>query len=169
MTKPHKGQFKKSIAQQQQYKDFIANCSGRYEGTVPSTNDLLVGSDEYKEHIDSPISAGEEIKRTPIRYQIWDWLKKNIVPTIIGAIVVAIGTTVIAHKVKIAVIQQRIDYLENQIQTMQSDNATKEYLAFQLDSIKMEFSNEIALKGNDIDWRLKNIEQWIESMDKQSP
>jgi len=168
MAKKHRGQFKKTSDQQQQYKAFIANPSSALEGTIQSTNEMLKGSNEYKDYDNGPIQSNDPIKKTPIRYQIWDWLKKNIIPTIIGTIVVAIGTAVITHAIKIAVINQRIEYLEIQIQTIYSDNVTKEYLSAQLENIKLELSNGFALSEKDFEWRIKNIEQWIESMDKPS-
>jgi len=164
--KKGKGQFKKTEAQRQGYKYFIANSLDSPDGTVPSQNAMLVGSDEINSNGRSEELYGKEtVKKTPFKYRFLDWIKANLFAAIITAVVIGIGTTVISHRVQIAVLSNQIEYIETEIENLKDDNVDKDSLSTQLELIKSDLNGNISLSFNDIKWQLKELEEKINNLE----
>ncbi len=162
-----KGALKKSQVQLQRYKNFISSSSYSPEGTIPSSNEMLVGSDEvFSSGYEAEIHAKEDIKKKPMKYKFSDWIKANVFPTIIVTAVIAIGSVVIAHKVEIAVVVQRIDYIEKRIEMIDDEDVERDYLQLQLDLIRTEMSNNTNNSLTEINWRIREIETRLADLEK---
>lgn len=169
MSRKSKGkrQLKKTPTEVKGYQNFIKESSYSPDSTVPVNNEFLQGSAEWgihKEELDAP----EKIKRTPAKYRFADWIKNNIFPTIITTIVVAIGSAVITHYVNIAVINQKIEHLENQVEQIEDDTVDKELLNSKLSEIESKLDSSYSLTLNDIKWQLKQLEEKISGLSSVS-
>lgn len=165
MSKKRPG-ARKTQAEVRQYKDFIAKSSYSPEGTTPQTNSMLQGSGEYSDERGN-LHGQEDVLKTPLRYRIWDWIRKNLIAEIIVTVIIAIGTATISHTVKIAVIEQRLEYVEKQIDLIDERAVNKDYLESQVELIKTDLSGTNKLNLNDIEWKLKDIEKRLEDIEKE--
>ncbi len=163
MSKKRKGNYKKTPAQLQGYRDFISNASFSPPGTVPVNNEMLQGSAEYR-YDEGKLDSSDNIKRTPFRYRFADWLKKNIYPAIITAIITAIGTAVISHQVNLAVVNKQIEYIENRLEQIESDYVGKDALQLRINEIASNIDSSYSITLNDIKWQLKEIEEELDRM-----
>lgn len=162
----HKNGGKKNPQQAHKYREFVANIDSSPEGTTSSTNSMLIGTgDTYVEPAN--LHEHEEIMKKPFKYRFIDWVKKNLFAEIIVAIVIGIGTITISHMVKIAVLEQRIEYAEKQIERIEDNSVEKDYLTSQLELFKSEIAGDNKLSIKDIDWQLKNIESRLENLEKK--
>ena len=128
---------------------------------------MLVGSDEVSySNREGELHGKENIKKTPFRYRFLDWIKANLFAAIITAIVVGVATTVVAHKVKIAVITQRIDYIESKIELIDDEDVEKDYLQLQIDLIKAEMTNDSNSSLSDINLKMKDIETRLSALEE---
>ncbi len=164
MSKKKKGSHKKSTAEYQDYRNFITNSVYSPESTIPVHNEMLQGSSEYSNN-DEEINSSDNIKKTPIKYRISDWIRKNVFPTIITTLCIAIGSAVIAHQVNISVINKQIEYIEKKIEQIDSDTVEKEVLDLKLQEIVTEMNSSFSISFNDVKWQLKELEEKIDSID----
>lgn len=163
MSRKRKGNYKKTPAQLQTYRDFVANSSVSPPGTVPVNNELLQGSAEYNTD-EGKLDSSEKIKPTPLKYKLGDWFKKNVFPTIITTVVVAIGTAVITHQVNIAVINTKIEYIEKRLEQVESNNVEKDALQLKINEIVANLESTYSITFNDIKWQLKEIEKELDDI-----
>ncbi len=153
----------KNAAEQESYRQFLSDSSISPEGTLPVYNKMLQGSAEIPPTA-SDVDAPKHIVNTPVKYRLLDWLKKNIFPTIIVSILLAIGTTVIAHMVDIAVIKKQIDYIEKKVERLDEDCVDKEKLELQLSELESSVDNKYLLPLSEIKWQLDNLEKELDSL-----
>lgn len=129
-------------------------------------NEMLVGSNELqRSSYGEDLHAKEEIKKTPFKYRFIDWIKANLFAALITAVVLGVGSVVVSHMVKIAVIEQRIEYIEDKIETIEDDSVDKDFLESQLALIKAELSGGNDLSMNDVNWKIKQLEERITSIE----
>ena len=157
----HRNGGKKNQHQAHQYREFVANMDLSPEGTTTSTNSMLVGTCDTNADQER-LHGNEEILRTPFKYRFIDWVRKNLFAEIIIAIVLGIGTFTVSHMVKIAVIEQRIEHIEKQLENIDDDYVDKEYVASQLELFRTEITGDNKLSIKEIDWQLKNIENRLD-------
>ena len=62
-----------------------------------------------------------------------------------------------------AVIEQKIAFLDEQIDSISSDMAVKDLFEMQLESLKKEIEMSSSLTINDIKWQIKILEEKINS------
>ena len=165
-NKKKSGNYKKTPDQAHAYNSFIANSPYSPDATMPDTNKMLSGTAEILGQCEAEIVSLEPIKKTPLKYRLWDWVKEHIFPTIITTVVIAIGSVLISHMIQMAVIEQRIDYLDKQIETISSETVNKELLELQLESLKKEMESSSSLTLNDIKWQIKILEDKINLLQK---
>lgn len=158
------GNYKKTPKQSQEYNSFIANSTYSPDATMPDANKMLSGTAEIYGQQEAEIERADPIKKKSLKYRFWDWIKEHIFPTIITTVVIAIGTVLISHMVQIAVIEQKIEYLDEQIDMLSSETVDKEVLELQLDSLKKELESSSSLTLNDIKWQIKMLEEKINSL-----
>ncbi len=163
MPKKKKGNYKKSRVQLQEYRSFISNPSFSPQGTIPSSNEMLKGSGEYG-YDQGKLESSEKIKRTPLKYRILDWLKEHIIPAVIIAIVIAIGTAVISHQINLAVVSKQLEFLDKRIEQIESDYVEKEILQSKINEIKTDIDSTYSLTLNDIKWQLNKLEEELDSL-----
>ncbi|MBO4818860.1 MAG: hypothetical protein J5528_01865 [Firmicutes bacterium] len=164
-----KGPLKKTQTELQNYKEFISSSSSSLDSTVPSQNTMLVGSDEvWSNNRDKELYGQEAVKKTPLKYRVLDWIKANLFAAVISAVIIGIATTVITHKVSIAIITQRIEYLDKKIDSIDEENVEKEYLQIQLELIKTEITYDNNSTLNELNWRLKDIEARLSGLESGS-
>lgn len=162
----HKNNVKKTSAQARKYREFVANIDTSPLGTTVSTNSMLVGTEE-KIYENDKLPAKEDILKTPLKYRLIDWLKKNVFAEIIVAAVIAIGAVTISHMVKVAVIENRIDYVEKQLEIIEVKSIDRDYFMSQLELLKSEINGENNILIKDIEWQLKDIENRIVKLEKE--
>lgn len=156
--------FKKNPAQVHAYSSFIANSSYSPDATMPDANKMLLGTAEIHGQQEAEIEQNDPIRKKSVKYRIGDWIKEHIFPTIITTIIIAIGTVLISHTIQLAVMEQKIEYLDEQIDALSSEAVDKDELELQLESLKKELENSSALALNDIKWQIKILEDKINSM-----
>ena len=158
-----KGNYKKTPAQLQKYREFISDPSFSPAGTVPVSNEMLQGSADYG-YDEGNLESPDNIKRTPLKYRVGDWLKKNIFPAIISAILLAIGTAVISHQVNLAVVNKQIEFIDKRIEQLENDYVGKETLQLRINEIASNIDSTYSITLNDIKWQLKEIEEELDSL-----
>lgn len=159
----HNKQYKKTPADVKNYQNFINNSTDSPDSTIPVNNEYLQGSAELNS-FDEELNTTSNIKKTPLKYRFMDWLKNNIFPTIITTIVIAIATATITHQVNIAVINQKIEYLETQVQQLKDGTVEKELLNSKLSEIEIKIKSSHSLELNDIKWQLKQLEDDVKEL-----
>ncbi len=164
MPKKKKGNFKKTPNQAQEYRDFIINSSYSPEGTVPVSNEMLQGSAD-RGFDEGKLESSDNIRRTPFRYRVGDWIKKNVFPAIIATILIAIGTAVIMHQVNLAVVNKQIEYIEKQLEQIDNDYVGKEEIQLRINEISSNIDSKLSITLNDIKWQLKEIEKQIDKLE----
>ena len=166
--KKKSGNYKKTPDQAHAYNSFIAKSPYSPDATMPDANKMLSGTGEISGQHEAEIDSVDPIKKTPFKYRFWDWVKEHIFPTIITTVVVAIGSVLISHMVQIAVIEQRIDYLDKQIEMISDETVDKELLELQLESLKKEMDSASSLTLNDIKWQIKILEDKINLLQQEN-
>lgn len=162
--KKNSGNYKKTPDQAHAYNSFIAKSLYSPDATMPDANKMLSGTAEILGQREAEIDRVDPIKKTPFKYRFWDWVKEHIFPTIITTVVIAIGSVLISHMIQMAVIEQRIDYLDKQIEMISNETVDKELLELQLESLKKEIDSSSSLTLNDIKWKIKILEDKISSL-----
>ena len=168
MSRKRTGNFKKTPAQLQQYREFISNPSISPAGTVPVSNEMLQGSADYGCN-EGKLESSSNVRRTPFKYRLIDWLKKNIFPAIIIALLTAIGAAVFQHHVNQAVVNKQIEYLDKRIEQLESDYVGKETLQLKINEIATNIDSSYSITFNDFKWQLKEIEEELDKMKTVSP
>lgn len=158
-----KAPFKKTPQQYRDYQNFIAESSYNPSATLPINNNMLIGSSDMNNNSDD-ISSTEPVKRTPVKYKAADWIKKNIFPAIMTAIIIAIGSGVINLSINFAVINEQISNLEKQMDKLDSSSVTIEILNSKLEKAKAEFESANLLTAKDLEWEIKEIKDEIEKL-----
>lgn len=162
--KQKRGSFKKTPNQTRDYKQFIAKSTYSPDSTVPEANLMLYGTDEISGNPEAEIESAAPVKNTPFKYRFCDWVKEHIFPTIITTVVIAIVTALITQKVQMAVVEQKIEYLDKQIEMISIETVDRELLEAKLDLIKEEMNSSSIISLNDIKWQIKNLEEKITSI-----
>lgn len=151
------------------YKAYVKYDTHDQQDTVILDNDNLRGSDQ----IDSNIFLAAEDPVIPWHYKLRKFLKKHqfeaIVVPLLCAFITWGAATIIQVKVDVAVIQTRLDYLEKQVEALDADDVAKEIIDLQIESIKKDLTNAMALEIADIKSQLDLIEQQIEYLEKDAP
>ena len=153
----------KNQAEKASYRQFLSDSSIPTEGTLPVYNKMLQGTAELPNN-DSDVDVPKDIINTPVKYRLADWLKKNIFPTIVASILLAIGGAVIAHMVDIAVIKKQIDYIEKKVEQLDENCVDKEKLELKLSELESSVDNKYVLPLNEIRWQLDDIEKELDSL-----
>lgn len=157
----NKGNFKKNHEEVAEYKRFLANSTISPESTVPLENEMLRSSKELVNEEDSS-NQDVPIKPKPARYKFFDWIKDNIFAAIITSIVLAASGLVIRHMVDLAVLNQRVSALEQQVESLVKDSATKEMMSLQLEKLEESINSNFTTSTGDIKIKLSEIEFEIE-------
>ena len=159
---------KKTRNEVKAYKAYVKYDTHDQRDTVALDNDNLRGSDQ----IDNNIYLPAEDPIVPWHYKLKKILKKHQFETIIVTLLCAFicwGTAAIIQiKVDTAVIQTRLDYLEKQVEALDTDNTAKEIIDLQIEAVKKDITNAMALEISDIESQLDLIEQQIEYIEKNS-
>lgn len=161
----NRGNLKKNREEVADYKRFLANSSISPESTVPGRNEMLMSSKELAEDEDSS-SKDLPIKSKPLRYKFFDWLKENVFPVIITTVVVSVSGVVIKHMVDLAVLSQRVETLEKQVDSLVDDYVTQEILSLQLEKLEASINSDLTVSTSDIKLKLSEIEAEIEILKK---
>ena len=155
---------KKSQTEAHRYRDFIEKSPYSPEGTTNQTSTLLVGTDETNIS-QTNIPADEKTIKTPIKYRIWDWIRKHLFAEIITAVVIGVCSVTINHMVKIAVIEQRIEYIEERLNKIENKSVDKDYLLTQIDLLKTEMESDEKLSNKDTEIALRQIEERLDLLE----
>ena len=156
MRRKHRINYKKNNNQIINYRNFISDSFYSPQGTVAADNKMLEGSGEFMD--DEAFLCHEETKKTSLKYKLSDWIKNNIFPSIIVAIIIGIGGWVINHAISIAMINQRLEYIQTAIDDMKENAVDKENLSLKLDELKTNTNYNFSLQLNEIKWQIKEIE-----------
>lgn len=156
----NRGNLKKNQEEVADYKRFIANSSISPESTVPVRNEMLISSKEFVDDEDSS-SKNLPIKSKPLRYKFFDWVKENIFPVIITTAIVSVFGVVIGHMIDLAVLSQRVEALEKQVDSLVDDYVTQEILSLQLKNLEASINSDFTVSTSDIKLKLTEIEAEI--------
>lgn len=168
---------KKTKAEVKEYKNAVKLSVTALESTIDTRNANLVGSDEFSVPDFSDDTPKEA--RLPWRIRVKRFIKKHtfevglsVAVTILTALVGWYGVTLIDLKVDCAVLETKLDTVSSQIESLDTDNVTRELLNIQLDALKQELSYEQEIDRIEIENRIGLLEQQIalvqESVHKES-
>ncbi len=133
------------------------------------TNYLSSSEDEVAFRADD----SKKIRPKKMHYRIWDWVKKNLIATLIGAAVTAIigfvVSNVVTLKIEYKVIEVKISEMEKDISSIEEDYISKQLLEMQIASLKdslegrsdldmKEIENQISLIRQQLDFLKEDIE-----------
>ena len=127
MGKKRKGKFAKSQAERHAYRNYVEKSNFAIMDTTPSNDGMLIGSDEVITSAED-FHSNDKIKKTPVKYRIIDFFKKNIFASILAAIIVAAAGTVIKHEVNLAVLTQRVSSIEHEIELLRTNKVEYDLL-----------------------------------------
>lgn len=168
---------KKTKAEVKNYRNAVKLSVTALESTIDTRNANLVGSDELS--VPDFSDGTPEEARLPLRIRAKRFIKKHIFEvglsvavTILTALVGWYGATLIDLKVDCAVLEAKLDTVSTQIESLDTDNVTRELLNIQLDTLKKELSYEQEINRIEIENRIDLLEQQIalvqESIQKES-
>lgn len=163
MSRKKGTRLKKTPVEAQEYRQFILNSISSSDDTCPPSNKMLTGSDDLG-YNDGEVDSVEATKKTPIKYRFIDFIKKNIFPIAITTVVIAIGTATLTNFINIALINQKIEYIERDISELSSNNIDTDTLNLQLENIKKDLDSDYLLKFNDIKWQIQNLEEKVKDI-----
>lgn len=157
---------KKTKAEVKEYKNAVKLSVTALESTIDTRNANLVGSDELSVP-DFPDDTAKEA-RLPWRIRVKRFIKKHtfeiglsVVVTILTALVGWYGSMLIDLKVDGAILATKLDTVSTQIESLDTDNVTRELLNIQLDALKKELSYEVEIDWIEIENRISLLEQQI--------
>lgn len=157
---------KKTKVEVREYKNAVKLLAGTLESTIGTRNANLVGSDELSVP-DFPDDTSTEV-RLPWRTRVKRFIRKHtfevglsIAVTILAALIGWYGATLIDLKVDCAVLETKLNAVSAQIDSLDTDNVTRELLNIQLDALKQELSYEQEIDRIEIENRIRLLEQQI--------
>lgn len=157
---------KKTRKEVSEYKNYVKHDVHDQQGTVTIDNDNLRGSNEMDRS--SVLATNEPI--IPLHYRIKKFIKNHTFESIIVTLLCAFfmwgAKTVLDLKVDVAVIQTRLGHLEEQVDGLDADSATREIIDLQIEAVKKDLSNTFGLEIAQIESQLDLIEQQIEYIEK---
>lgn len=160
-VKPH---LKKNQYEAQNYRHSLKNSSLFTEGTSPIKNEFLTGTGDMGfDEIEETESEEKTVKK-PIRYIISDWLKAHVFDSILATIIVAIGSFALKGTIDIALLKQKVEIIDSQIEAIQESNVQKEMLDSELKNIKSDINNSFLISLNNIKWRVKILEEKVKEI-----
>ncbi len=126
------------------------------------TNYLSSSEDEVAFRADD----SKKIRPKKLHYRIWDWIKKNLVATFIGAAVMAIVgfvvSSVVTLKIEYRVIEVKISDMEKDISSIEEDYISKQLLEMQIASLKESLENRSDLDMKEIENQISLIRQQLD-------
>ena len=168
MANNKRGQKKKSRKEVSAYKNLVKCGIPPQEGTVAVDNYNLRGSGD----IDSSDELSMSKPKIPVWYRVKKFIKghvfESIILTLLCAFLVWGAGTIIELKVNIAIIETRVEYIDQKIEGLDSNFAAKDIIDLQLDAVKEELSNTFNLKIAEINSQLDLIEQQLEYVEKNN-
>ena len=157
---------KKTRAEVKEYKNAVKLWTTALESTIDTRNANLVGSDELSAPDFSDDTAKEA--RLPLRRRVKRFIKKytfevglSVVVTVLTALAGWYGLTLLDLKVDSAVLATKLDTVSTQIESLDTDNVTRELLNIQLNALEKELSYELEIDRIEIENRIGLLEQQI--------
>lgn len=164
MSRKSKRHLKKTPHEAQNYRISLKSYRLLPEETLPINNEFLTGTGEMSfDEIEETKSEGKTVKK-PIRYIVFDWLKAHVFDSILVTIIVAIGSFAIKGTTEIALLKQKVEIIDSQIEAIQESNVQKEVLDLELKNIKSDLNDSFLIPLNNIKWRVKILEKKIEEI-----
>ena len=157
---------KKTRAEVKEYKNAVKLWTTALESTIDTRNANLVGSDELSAPDFSDDTAKEA--RLPLRRRVKRFIKKytfevglSVVVTVLTALAGWYSLTLLDLKVDSAVLATKLDTVSTQIESLDTDNVTRELLNIQLNALEKELSYELEIDRIEIENRIGLLEQQI--------
>ena len=153
---------KKTKAEVREYKNAVKLSAGTLKSTIDTRNTNLVGSDELSVPDFSDDTSTEA--RLPWRTRVKRFIRKHTFEVglaILAALIGWYGVTLFELKVDCAVLETKLDRVSAQIESLDTDNVTREVLNIQLDALKQELSYEQEINRIEIENRIGLLEQQI--------
>ena len=157
---------KKTRAEVKEYKNAVKLWTTALESTIDTRNANLVGSDE----LCAPDFLDDTAKeaRLPLRRRVKRFIKKytfevglSVVVTVLTALAGWYSLTLLDLKVDSAVLATKLDTVSTQIESLDTDNVTRELLNIQLNALEKELSYELEIDRIEIENRIGLLEQQI--------
>lgn len=155
---------RKNQAQYSGYRNFLSSPTPHIDDTYPNPNKYLQGTADSIEEENDSIDNKSKIKPKSLRFRIIDWIRQNVLTTVICSIIVAIGTATLFLWRDSALLEQRVEYIEKQIESIDSNCVDKELLELQLEQIKTEMKSSFAVTNNNLEWRIQNLEELLKEL-----
>ncbi len=124
-------------------------------------DDILEGTNDYCEEDEDEIVSGEGIAKTPLRYQIINWLKKYVLA---GVVVLLIGTALVAGfntVICVKIMQNDLESIHTRLDNIEDDSVDKESLELSLKELENRIKNSIILDFSKMQWDLDQIEETL--------
>lgn len=157
----------KNTLEKNNYKDFIKYSKISPDDTAGVINPNLIGSNILNNDNDK-YNLNQKPVPAPVKVTFKKWFSEYkfeiIIISIIIPMVFLIINIVMGLQTNIAISTVKIDQLKETVQTLTTDNVTKEMLNLQLDSLKRELKNEMKMNDNEFENRLDIIEKQIEKI-----
>lgn len=159
-----KGKYKqkKSPSAAQRYRNSLGENNIGISETYKSNDSLLTGSDDFNYDYGSRKDKQEEVASKPLSLVISDWLRENLLSVVITAFLIPffiwITRSIIDIQKEKAVIEYRIDKLEENVEKMSDDIPNKENIEFELDSLKEDISD---INEEELENRIEKLENEV--------
>lgn len=153
------GSFKKTSQQAHQYNQQINSSKSSPDGTVPINSDMLSSSRDV--YVPNVLEVNDKIQPAPFSLKVKDWIKRNLFASIISAALIAAVGVVVTHSIEIAVIDQKLNMINQQIEKIDSGSVDIETLNLQLENIKSKWEYSYSLDYKDIEWKIKELDEKI--------
>lgn len=158
---------KKNSEQRKAYMETVRNGRGSSEGTVNNIPNSLTATNELCENAQNV--NPDNVKKKPIRYIIKDWWKKSWVQTLVITVIAGVIVTIVGSvgesmntvKTQLAVLNERVNYIEDKINNLSNTAPNKENLQLQLEMLHKELDSNDA-EITDIKNKLNELESMIE-------
>lgn len=157
--------LKKSKEQAYCYKEFIEKSSHIPESTVPNSNSLLIGTDEFESN-NTYINENNYTIKKPFKYKVIDWLRDNYISVLVTVFLIAIIGFLFGHGKSIAVINYRLDSIEKEISSLDNNVLQKEVLELKLDNLKKEMENKFLLDVGVLKSQIGELEKTVRDVNQ---
>lgn len=156
-----KHDFKKTPQQAKEYEYAVQSSNYFPDETTQFSNKMLVGSEDFSASNEN-INSTAPIKKKSLKYVIIDFFKEHLLSAVLTSIIVAAGGAVFSQHSKIIAIEQRLNYIESRISTIEAEMVDRETFQLKLDGLKNEISSDFLLSTKDINWKIDMLEKELD-------
>lgn len=167
MTKKHIRN--KNRNEQINYDNYYIKSIDSLEETINYNNPNLKGSDELLSDDEESNLKKHKVKDYSLPKKIKRFFSKHIVTTVVGVLIIPFITWTVRsihnNDIKIAKIETKIEYIENNIEKLNDNDVNKVYFKEYISEIKNDLRDNQKKDINEIIIRLNDIEKQLNIKD----